>query len=227
MPKKVHTLLILLDLGPDDEPPLAFDKVRYRGEPVAAVIAETESAAAAAAAKVRVDYEPLPSVFDVEEALEPGAPLINEYHGRNWYDYNGHDFQKIRFGDVERAFREADHVIEERYQMTPIEHAPTETGGCIAAPDTADRYICYTNTQALFFSLETAAQILKVPSNRLTSWAAPSAAASAARWTASTSRLRSSGRCSPSARCAAPTAAPRRCRCRARAARSGSTSRTG
>ena len=167
VPKKVHTLLILLDLGPDDEPPLAFDKVRYRGEPVAAVIAETESAAAAAAAKVRVDYEPLPAVFDVEEALAPGAPLVNEYHGRNWYDYGGHDFQKIRFGDVERAFGEADHVIEERYQMTPIEHAPTETGGCIAAPDTAGRYICYTNTQALFFSLETAAQILEVPSNRL------------------------------------------------------------
>ena len=167
VPKKVHTLLILLDLGPDDEPPLAFDKVRYRGEPVVAVIAETESAAAAAAAKVRVDYEPLPAVFDVEESLAPGAPLVNEYHGRNWYDYNGHDFQKIRFGDVERAFREADHVIEERYQMTPIEHAPTETGGCIAAPDTAGRYVCYTNTQALFFSLETAAQILEVPSNRL------------------------------------------------------------
>ena len=167
VPKKVHTLLILLDLGPDDEPPLAFDKVRYRGEPVAAVIAETESAAAAAAAKVRVDYEPLPAVFDVEESLAPGAPLVNEYHGRNWYDYDGHDFQKIRFGDVERAFGEADHVVEERYQMTPIEHAPTETGGCIAAPDTAGRYVCYTNTQALFFSLETAAQILKVPSNRL------------------------------------------------------------
>ena len=167
VPKKVHTLLILLDLGPDDEPPLAFDKVRYRGEPVAAVIAESEAAAAAAAAKVRVDYEPVPAVFDVEEALEPGAPLVNEYHGRNWYDYDGHDFRKIRFGDVERAFGEADHVIEERYQMSPIEHAPTETGGCIAAPDTAGRYVCYTNTQALFFSLETAARILKVPSNRL------------------------------------------------------------
>ena len=167
VPKKVHTLLILLDLGPDDEPPLAFDKVRYRGEPVAAVIAESEPAAAAAAARVRVEYEPLPAVFDVEESLAPGAPLVNEYHGRNWYDYSGHDFQKIRFGDVERAFREADHVIEERYQMSPIEHAPTETGGCIAAPDTAGRYVCYTNTQALFFSLETAAQILVVPSNRL------------------------------------------------------------
>ena len=51
--------------------------------------------------------------------------------------------------------------------MTPIEHAPTETGGCIAAPDTAGRYVCYTNTQALFFSLETASRILKVPSNQL------------------------------------------------------------
>ena len=167
VPKKVHTLLILLDLGPDDEPPLAFDKVRYRGEPIAAVVAESEAIATAAAAKVRVDYEPLPAVFDVEESLAPDAPLVNEYHGRNWYDYNGHDFQKIRFGDVERAFREADHVIEERYQMSPIEHAPTETGGCIAAPDTAGRYVCYTNTQALFFSLETAARILKLPSNRL------------------------------------------------------------
>ena len=167
VPKKVHTLLILLDLGPDDEPPLAFDKVRYRGEPIAAVIAESEAIATAAAAKVRVDYEPLPAVFDVEESLAPDAPLVNEYHGRNWYDYNGHDFRKIRFGDVERGFREADHVIEERYQMSPIEHAPTETGGCIAAPDTAGRYVCYTNTQALFFSLETAARILKVPSNRL------------------------------------------------------------
>ena len=167
VPKKVHTLLILLDLGPDDEPPLAFDKVRYRGEPIAAVIAESEAIATAAAAKVRVDYEPLPAVFDVEESLAPDAPLVNEYHGRNWYDYNGHDFRKIRFGDVERGFHEADHVIEERYQMSPIEHAPTETGGCIAAPDTAGRYVCYTNTQALFFSLETAARILKVPSNRL------------------------------------------------------------
>ena len=167
VPKRVHTLLILIGLGPDDEPPLAFDKVRYRGEPVAAVIAESEAAASAACAAIRIDYEPLPAVFDVEDALKPGAPLVNEYHGRNWYDYEGHDYQKIRFGDVEAGFRAADHVIEERYQMTPIEHAPTETGGCIAAPDTAGRYVCYTNTQALFFSLETASRILKVPSNRL------------------------------------------------------------
>ncbi len=167
VPKKVHTLLILIGVGPEDEPPLAIDKVRYRGEPVAAVIAETEEQARAAAEQVRVDYQPLTAVFDVEEALAEGAPLVNEYHGNNYYDYNGYDHQKIRFGDVEKAFAEADHVIEERYQMSPIEHAPTETGGCIAAPETAGRYVCYTNTQALFFSLETAAQICRLGSNQL------------------------------------------------------------
>ena len=51
--------------------------------------------------------------------------------------------------------------------MSPIEHAPTETNGSIAAPDTNGRYTVYTGTQALFFSLDTAAKILDVPSNKL------------------------------------------------------------
>ncbi|MGG6498666.1 UNVERIFIED_CONTAM: molybdopterin-dependent oxidoreductase, partial [Bacteroidetes bacterium 56_B9] len=76
-----------------------------------------------------------------------------------------YDHQKLRFGDVERGFAEADHVIEQRYQMSPIEHAPTETNGSIAAPDTNGRYTVYTSTQALFFSLDTCAKILDVPSN--------------------------------------------------------------
>ena len=50
--------------------------------------------------------------------------------------------------------------LEERYQTSPIEHAPTETTGCIAAPEANGRYICYTNTQALFFTLDNAAMIL-------------------------------------------------------------------
>jgi len=66
---------------------------------------------------------------------------------------------------VERGFASADHVLEQRYQMSPIEHAPTETNGSIAAPDTNGRYVVYTSTQALFFSLDTCAKILDVPSN--------------------------------------------------------------
>ena len=58
-------------------------------------------------------------------------------------------------------------MLEQRYQMSPIEHAPTETNGSIAAPDTNGRYTVYTGTQALFFSLDTSAKILDVPSNKL------------------------------------------------------------
>ena len=167
VPENVSTILRLLDVGPLDEPVLAFDKVRYVGEPIVAVLGTSISAAAQGAAKVEIDYETLPAVFDVEEALRPGAPLVNEYHGQNYFDYSGYDHQKVRLGDVERAFQEADHVIEERYQMSPIEHAPVETGGCIAVPDTDGRYTCYTSTQALFFSLENVALILQMPVNKL------------------------------------------------------------
>ena len=68
---------------------------------------------------------------------------------------------------MERAFAQADYVVEERYQMSPIEHAPTETNGSIAAPETNDRFVVHSSTQALFFSLGTAAKLLDVPSNRL------------------------------------------------------------
>ena len=78
---------------------------------------------------------------------------------KNTFEYYGkYDHQKLRFGDVDAAFAQADVVLEERYQMSPIEHAPTETNGSIAVPDTNGRFIVYTSTQALFFSLDTVGQ---------------------------------------------------------------------
>jgi CO/xanthine dehydrogenase Mo-binding subunit len=168
VPVNLNTLLSLLEFGKDDEPSLAVDKVRYRGEPVVAVVADSERAAYEAIGKIRIDYDPLPAVLDVEEALKPGAPVVNEVYPKNTFEYYGkYDHQKIRYGDVEKAFAGADHVLEQRYQMSPIEHAPTETNGSIAAPDTNGRYTVYTGTQALFFSLDTSAKILAVPSNQL------------------------------------------------------------
>jgi CO/xanthine dehydrogenase Mo-binding subunit len=166
VPRNLNTLLSLINFGKDDEPSLAVDKVRYKGEPIVAVVADSPREAFEAMAKVRVDYELLPAVFDVEEALKPGAPVVNEVYPKNTFVYHDvYDHQKLRFGDVERGFAEADHILEQRYQMSPIEHAPTETNGSIAAPDTNGRYVVYTSTQALFFSLDTCAKILDVPSN--------------------------------------------------------------
>jgi CO/xanthine dehydrogenase Mo-binding subunit len=168
VPLNLNTLLSLLDFGIDDEPVLSTDRVRYRGEPVAAVIAESEAAAREAAAKVRVEWEVLPHVLDVEEAIRPGAPVVLEIYPGNRFVYHGrYDHQKLRFGDVDAAFRTADHIIEGRYQMSPIEQAPIETCGAIAAPETNDRYVCYTSTQALFFSLATTSKLLRLPSSRL------------------------------------------------------------
>jgi CO/xanthine dehydrogenase Mo-binding subunit len=168
VPRNLNTLLSLLDFGLDDEPVLAESKVAYMGEPVVAVIAETERQALDAVAKVRIDYEPLPHVLDVEEALQPGAPVVNETYPSNAFIYyEKYDHQKLRFGDVEKGFAESDQVIENVYQMSPIEQAPTEPCGAIAAPETNDRYVCYTSTQGLFFSLGTTAKLLNISSSRL------------------------------------------------------------
>ena len=166
VPRNLNTLLSLINFGKDDEPSLAVDKVRYKGEPIVAVVADSPREAYEAIAKVRIDYEPLPAVFDVEDALKPGATVVNDTYPKNAFIYHDiYDHQKLRFGDADAGLAAADHVLEQRYQMSPIEHAPTETNGSIAAPDTNGRYIVYTSTQALFFSLDTCAKILDVPSN--------------------------------------------------------------
>lgn len=168
VPVNLNTLLSLLDFGLDDEPILSGTKVAYKGEPVAAVIAETEAEARAAVAAIRVDWEVLPHVLDVEEAIKPGAPAVLDIYPNNKFVYHGkYDHQKLRYGDVDAALRSADHIVEGRYQMSPIEQAPVETCGAIAAPEQNDRYVCYTSTQALFFSLGTAAKVLTIPSSRL------------------------------------------------------------
>jgi CO/xanthine dehydrogenase Mo-binding subunit len=168
VPVNLNTLLSLLDFGIDDEPILSVDRVRYRGEPVAAVIAGSEAQARAAVRAVRVEWEPLPHVLDVEEAIKPGAPAVLDIYPTNKFIYHGkYDHQKLRFGDVEAAFRQADHIVEGRYQMSPIEQAPIETCGAIAAPEQNDRWVCFTSTQALFFSLATASKVLNLPSSRL------------------------------------------------------------
>jgi CO/xanthine dehydrogenase Mo-binding subunit len=168
VPVNLNTLLSLIQFGKDDEPSLATDVVRYKGEPILAVVATSERAARQAIDRVRITYDPLPAVFDVEEALKPGAVSVNPAYPKNTFEYYGkYDHQKLRFGDAEAALARADMVLEGCYQMSPIEHAPTETNGSIAAPDTNDRFVVYTSTQALFFSLDTAAKINAMPSNQL------------------------------------------------------------
>jgi CO/xanthine dehydrogenase Mo-binding subunit len=119
-----------------------------------------------AVSKVKIDFEELPAVYDVEEALKPDAPVLKHW-GTNHFVYEGHHCRRVRFGDVDRGFDESDHIIEGRYQTSPIEHAPSETTGCVARPEPDGRITVYTNTQALFFTMDNTALILGVPFQKL------------------------------------------------------------
>jgi len=166
VPHNRYTILGLIGVEPEEEFVLAEDRVRFKGEAIVAVVAETEAAALEAVAKVRLDLEELPAVFDVEEALKPDAPIVTHW-GNNTFMYEGHPCRRVRLGDVEAAFAQADLIVEGVYNTSPIEHAPIETTGCIAVPEANGRYTVYTNTQALYFSLDNTSIILQVPGNRL------------------------------------------------------------
>jgi CO/xanthine dehydrogenase Mo-binding subunit len=167
VPNNWYTILRLIGVEPDDEPVLAEDRVLYMGEPICAVVAETEAAAREGASRIRVDYEDLPAVFDVEEALNPETIVVNPRHGHNYFTYEGHNCRRIRFGDVERGFAEADRIFEFTYQSSPIEHAPLETTGCIVKPEADGRLKIHSDTQACYFTLDNAALTLGIPFNRL------------------------------------------------------------
>jgi CO/xanthine dehydrogenase Mo-binding subunit len=167
IPNNLYTPLKLIGVTPDDEPILAEGKVRYLGEPICAVVAETEAAAHEGVAAIRVSYDDLPPVFDVEEALAEGAPIVNEYHGHNYFTYEGHHCRRVRSGDVAAGFAQADHVFEWCYQSAPIEQAPVETTGCVVVPQPDGRLRIHSDTQACFFTLDNTALILGTEFNRL------------------------------------------------------------
>ena len=156
-----------------DEPVFARDRVRYIGQPVAAVAASTPEAAEAALAAIDVRYEPLPAVFDPEEAMAPGAPLLHEA----WATYtaipilhregNVCNRARIVVGDVERGFEEADRVFEHRFRTASVHQGYTEPRAAVAAWDTAGQVTIWSNTQLPFEVQNTLAEILQLPPSRI------------------------------------------------------------
>lgn len=110
-----------------DHTMLPTDKVRYVGEDVAAVAAIDEEIAMEALDLIKVEYEPLPSVFDPEEAMKEGAPIIHEGYPRN---INIH--VHIEVGDVDKAFKEAYYVREDKFRAKGEAYAMLEPYACVA-----------------------------------------------------------------------------------------------
>jgi CO/xanthine dehydrogenase Mo-binding subunit len=120
-----------------DQAVVALDKVRFVGDPVAAVAAVNEEVAEEALSLIRVEYEELPAVFDEAEALKPGAPLVHDprpqqqpMFGALIQDLPGGSnlcsHFKLRRGDVEEGFRQADRVFEDIFRSPAAQHVPLE-----------------------------------------------------------------------------------------------------
>jgi CO/xanthine dehydrogenase Mo-binding subunit len=115
------------------------------GEEVAAVAAIDSDTAEEALNLVDVEWDPLPAVFDAEEAMKDGAPVIHEGKERNVAMT-----MEIERGDIEQAFAESDLIVEDTFQSMPQWHCAIETIGSVAEYAPGGKYTIYMNTQTLF-----------------------------------------------------------------------------
>ena len=131
----------------DDRHVLCREIVRFVGDPIACVAAVSAETAAEALDLIEVDYEILPTVFDVEWAMDPDCPVVVHSgladYTRPMYPYLGddlpgpnvHSHHKIRKGDVDRAFAEADYVLENRFSIDRMTHCQLEPYNSVCWPD--------------------------------------------------------------------------------------------
>lgn len=162
-----------------DQPLVAVDKVRYVGDPVAAVVATDQAAAEEAASLVEAEYEEIAAVTTIEEALKPDAPLVHEaptksgelhgYHYRVPEEFKGTNicyhfgFAK---GNVGAGFRKAAYTFEDVFTFARVQHYSMEPHSTIAQVE-GDRITVWTSSQDPFTLREHLADIFRVPFNKV------------------------------------------------------------
>ena len=148
-----------------DKLPLCDRRVRFVGDEVAAVAAETEEQAEEALSLIHVEYEELPVVFDPKEAVREDAPLVHEGKERNI----AFSINKT-YGDPDKGFAEADHVVEDSFVTQRAAHCALETRGCIARWDRTGsnaRLTLWASTQAPHTLKEEVARTLDIEPRRI------------------------------------------------------------
>jgi 4-hydroxybenzoyl-CoA reductase subunit alpha len=142
----------------ENEFPLAREKVRYRGDPVAAVAAVDEATAAKALKLIRVEYEKLPAYFESSKAMKPGAVAIHSEKPNNILRE-----VHAEFGDTEAGFKAADLVREKTYRFAEVNHAHIEPNATLATYDPErDHLTLHTVTQVPYYVLLKVAKCLKM-----------------------------------------------------------------
>ena len=144
-----------------DQPVLADERVYHAGDGVAAVAAVTEQIALEALDKIKVEYEPLPAVFDLLEALKDDAPKV---HAPN---SNIYATKVIKKGDIDKGFAASDHIFEGSFSTQMVEHAPMEPHAAIAAWDANGRVTIHSTLGRITLGRADISRTLKLPLNRV------------------------------------------------------------
>lgn len=162
-----------------DQTIVAIDKVRYVGDPVAAVAAVDEATAEEALNLIAVEYDELPAVTSIEEALAPDAPLVHhssssggEMMGQHYEapkEFAGSNLC-YRFsyakGDVEEGFKKADHIFEDTFRFPRVQHFSMEPHATVADVD-GNHITLWTGTQEPFTLREHLSEIFHLPMNKI------------------------------------------------------------
>lgn len=155
--------------GPHDNFSLDY-KVRWVGDRVAAVAAETEEIAQQALDLIEVEYEVLPAIFDPRESMKPGAPVIHD-EPESWrIEDKQRNLAAVidwELGDVEAAFAQADYVFEDTYYSPKVQQTPIEPHIVITWWDENDRLVIRTSTQVPFHVRRILAPVLGLPEKRI------------------------------------------------------------
>ncbi|MBI4692503.1 MAG: molybdopterin-dependent oxidoreductase [Gammaproteobacteria bacterium] len=152
-----------------DEYPLARERVRYVGDPVAAVVARDERTAEAALAAIEVEYRPLRTIADAADALAHPEPRLHAYSEQG----NIHRLQALEFGDVEEALAGADRVFEDLYFYQGSTHLPIEQHAALAALEPDGRLALWSSTQVPHYLHRMMARVLGRPAARVRIVACP------------------------------------------------------
>ena len=152
-----------------DEEALCAEKVRFVGDPVAAVAAVDEETAEAALEDILVDYEPLPAIMSIEEGLEREDVQIQQYAEKG----NIHKLVSLEFGDVSQGFAQADHIREDIYYYEGNTHLPIEQHSAVAHYGADGRLTLWSSTQTPHYVHRALSKVLELPPSRIRVIATP------------------------------------------------------
>lgn len=145
---------------------LAEDMVRHKGQAIAAVAAVNKAVALDALSKIVVEYEELEPVIDPEKAVLPDAPKVRPEGNVHLFDGKS-PVRKIRRGDVEKGYAEADFIVEGTYRTPCQEHAPLEMCSSLSYLDESGKLVIHSKTQGLYFVMGDLTNVFNLPMNKL------------------------------------------------------------